>query len=239
MDQEVAPGRDLVTYGTTSWVASNNPGEPLATDAHARRWPNRGSARDWPAGSTNGAGYRLYWRHDTQAWCRTSDASDCAGWDEITPCNANTLLDAAWPRVSVNNRPPRRQTREQKPGWRRNKTGGNKRRIPLDETLRRKPILNKTEGIIRRRNQTKSSAPLTNFVAAFKLSQNARQVIRQNLVVSLGTVAVLVAFAMLGKIPLTLGVVGHEGSTVVVVLNSLRLLFMKTEDLSTMARREA
>jgi len=30
---------------------------------------------------------------------------------------------------------------------------------------------------------------------------------------------------MLGKIPLTIGVVGHEGSTVVVVLNSLRLLF--------------
>jgi Zn2+/Cd2+-exporting ATPase len=32
---------------------------------------------------------------------------------------------------------------------------------------------------------------------------------------------------MLGKIPLTLGVVGHEGSTVVVVMNSLRLLFGK------------
>ena len=30
---------------------------------------------------------------------------------------------------------------------------------------------------------------------------------------------------MFGKIPLTLGVVGHEGSTVVVVMNSLRLLF--------------
>jgi Cd2+/Zn2+-exporting ATPase len=32
---------------------------------------------------------------------------------------------------------------------------------------------------------------------------------------------------MLGKIPLTIGVVGHEGSTVVVVMNSLRLLFGK------------
>ena len=39
------------------------------------------------------------------------------------------------------------------------------------------------------------------------------------------TVVVLVTFAMLGKIPLTLGVVGHEGSTVIVVMNSLRLLF--------------
>jgi Cd2+/Zn2+-exporting ATPase len=66
---------------------------------------------------------------------------------------------------------------------------------------------------------------LENFLAAFRLSQRARRVIRQNLVISLGTVVVLVSFALLGKIPLTIGVVGHEGSTVVVVMNSLRLLF--------------
>ncbi|MDB6016237.1 MAG: heavy metal translocating P-type ATPase [Pedosphaera sp.] len=66
---------------------------------------------------------------------------------------------------------------------------------------------------------------LENFLAAFRLSQRARRIIRQNLVISLGTVVVLVCFALLGKIPLTLGVVGHEGSTVVVVMNSLRLLF--------------
>jgi Cd2+/Zn2+-exporting ATPase len=65
---------------------------------------------------------------------------------------------------------------------------------------------------------------LENFLIAFQLSRRARTVIRQNLVISLGTVAVLVTFAILGKIPLTLGVIGHEGSTVVVVLNSLRLL---------------
>jgi Zn2+/Cd2+-exporting ATPase len=68
---------------------------------------------------------------------------------------------------------------------------------------------------------------LENFLAAFRLSQRARAIIRQNLVISLGTVCVLVTFAMFGKIPLTLGVVGHEGSTVVVVMNSLRLLFGK------------
>ena len=66
---------------------------------------------------------------------------------------------------------------------------------------------------------------LENFLAAFRLSQRARAIIRQNLFISLGTVVVLVTFAMLGKIPLTIGVVGHEGSTVVVVMNSLRLLF--------------
>jgi len=65
---------------------------------------------------------------------------------------------------------------------------------------------------------------LENFVAAFRLSQRARRVIRQNLVVSLGTVALLVGGALAGTIPLTLGVIGHEGSTVIVVLNSLRLL---------------
>jgi Cd2+/Zn2+-exporting ATPase len=66
---------------------------------------------------------------------------------------------------------------------------------------------------------------LENFLAAFRLSQRARRIIRKNLVISLGTVAVLVTFALLGKIPLTIGVVGHEGSTVIVVMNSLRLLF--------------
>lgn len=66
---------------------------------------------------------------------------------------------------------------------------------------------------------------LENFLAAFRLSQRARSIIRQNLVISLGTVAVLVFFALWGRIPLPVGVVGHEGSTVIVVMNSLRLLF--------------
>jgi Zn2+/Cd2+-exporting ATPase len=66
---------------------------------------------------------------------------------------------------------------------------------------------------------------LENFLAAFRLSQRARAIIRQNLVISLGTVVVLVLLALAGFIPLTIGVVGHEGSTVIVVMNSLRLLF--------------
>jgi Cd2+/Zn2+-exporting ATPase len=66
---------------------------------------------------------------------------------------------------------------------------------------------------------------LENFLAAFRLSQRARRIIRENLVISLGTVVVLVTLALLGEIPLTIGVVGHEGSTVIVVMNSLRLLF--------------
>jgi Cd2+/Zn2+-exporting ATPase len=65
---------------------------------------------------------------------------------------------------------------------------------------------------------------LENFLAAFRLSQRARRIIRQNLFISLGTVVGLVGVALAGKIPLTVGVVGHEGSTVIVVINSLRLL---------------
>jgi cation transport ATPase len=36
--------------------------------------------------------------------------------------------------------------------------------------------------------------------------------------------AVLMVFAMFGAIPLPLGVLGHEGSTLIVVANGLRLL---------------
>jgi Zn2+/Cd2+-exporting ATPase len=68
---------------------------------------------------------------------------------------------------------------------------------------------------------------LENVLTACQLSRRAKAIIRQNLFISLGTVAVLVVFALAGAIPLTLAVVGHEGSTVVVVLNSLRLLFGK------------
>ncbi|MEP6667661.1 MAG: cation-translocating P-type ATPase [Chthoniobacter sp.] len=69
---------------------------------------------------------------------------------------------------------------------------------------------------------------LENFLAAYELSRRARTIIRQNLALSLGVIVVLVTLALFQKIPLTLGVVGHEGSTLVVVLNSLRLLFGPT-----------
>jgi Cd2+/Zn2+-exporting ATPase len=74
---------------------------------------------------------------------------------------------------------------------------------------------------------------LENFLAAVRLSRSARSIIRQNLALSLGTIVVLVCSALGGWIPLTLGVVGHEGSTVIVVLNSLRLLFLRTTEETT------
>lgn len=68
---------------------------------------------------------------------------------------------------------------------------------------------------------------LENFYEAYTLSRRARTIIRQNLTISLGVIAVLVISALGFSLPLTLGVIGHEGSTVVVVLNSLRLLSSK------------
>lgn len=73
---------------------------------------------------------------------------------------------------------------------------------------------------------------LENFLAARRLSARARRIIRQNLVLSLGTVVVLAALAIGGSIPLTLGVLGHEGSTVLVVLNSLRLILGRSPSAS-------
>jgi Cd2+/Zn2+-exporting ATPase len=71
---------------------------------------------------------------------------------------------------------------------------------------------------------------IENYLAATDLSHRARTIIRQNLAIALGTVLLMVAAAILGWIPLSVGVFAHEGSTVVVCLNSLRLLFAKAWD---------
>jgi Cd2+/Zn2+-exporting ATPase len=68
---------------------------------------------------------------------------------------------------------------------------------------------------------------IENFLAAFQLSRRARTIIRQNLAIALGTVVLMGLAAILGWIPLSIGVLAHEGSTVFVCLNSLRLLFGK------------
>ena len=68
---------------------------------------------------------------------------------------------------------------------------------------------------------------LENFVTAYNLSRRAKAIIGQNITIALGTVIVMALLALFNGIPLSLGVVAHEGSTVIVVLNSLRLLFVK------------
>ncbi|MFE2587076.1 heavy metal translocating P-type ATPase [Streptomyces sp. NPDC059378] len=56
------------------------------------------------------------------------------------------------------------------------------------------------------------------------LSRRARRLVVQNLVIAGVFIAGLVAWDLIGTLPLPLGVAGHEGSTVIVGLNGLRLL---------------
>ncbi|WP_425547308.1 heavy metal translocating P-type ATPase [Actinomadura vinacea] len=60
--------------------------------------------------------------------------------------------------------------------------------------------------------------------AVIALSRRARRVVIANLVIAGTFIVVLVAWDLLGHLPLPLGVAGHEGSTVIVGLNGLRLL---------------
>jgi Cd2+/Zn2+-exporting ATPase len=65
---------------------------------------------------------------------------------------------------------------------------------------------------------------LKNVAFAVGLSRQARRVVFQNLAFALAVIVLLVVSALGIDLPLTLGVVGHEGSTVLVCLNGLRLL---------------
>ncbi|HEX2905118.1 MAG TPA: heavy metal translocating P-type ATPase, partial [Jatrophihabitans sp.] len=57
-----------------------------------------------------------------------------------------------------------------------------------------------------------------------RLSRRARRVVLANLAMAATVIAVLVVWDLVGTLPLPLGVAGHEGSTVLVGLNGLRLL---------------
>ncbi|MBT8396974.1 MAG: HAD-IC family P-type ATPase [Gemmatimonadetes bacterium] len=59
---------------------------------------------------------------------------------------------------------------------------------------------------------------------ARSLSVRARKIVIQNLVFSSGVIVTLVVLALLGSVSLPAGVVGHEGSTIIVIFNGLRLL---------------
>lgn len=57
-----------------------------------------------------------------------------------------------------------------------------------------------------------------------RLGRKARKIVRQNVWFSVGWMGLLVVAAMTIGLPLTFAVVAHEGSTVLVILNGLRLL---------------
>ncbi|MCO5209837.1 MAG: cadmium-translocating P-type ATPase [Caldilinea sp.] len=78
------------------------------------------------------------------------------------------------------------------------------------------------------------SSDLSKLPFTLQLSRKAERIIRQNVIFSVSVIVVLVMSTILLPLfipgfllPLPLGVVGHEGSTLIVVANGLRLLRMK------------
>ncbi len=69
-----------------------------------------------------------------------------------------------------------------------------------------------------------TSDDLLKVAYAVALGRRALTVVKQNLVVALSVIAALVLADLFGRISLPFGVVGHEGSTLLVTLNGLRLL---------------
>ena len=65
---------------------------------------------------------------------------------------------------------------------------------------------------------------LSTLPAAIALSRRARRLVKANLIIAATFITVLVCWDLFGNLPLPLGVAGHEGSTVIVGLNGLRLL---------------
>ena len=65
---------------------------------------------------------------------------------------------------------------------------------------------------------------LTKLPYLLRLSRKSKRVVWQNITFSMAVIVLLLFGVFLIDLPLTLGVIGHEGSTLLVVLNGLRLL---------------
>ncbi|WP_047984719.1 heavy metal translocating P-type ATPase [Ornithinibacillus californiensis] len=65
---------------------------------------------------------------------------------------------------------------------------------------------------------------LNKIMNAVKLSKRMNRIVKQNVYFSIGVIAVLLISNYFQAIDLPLGVIGHEGSTILVILNGLRLL---------------
>jgi Zn2+/Cd2+-exporting ATPase len=65
---------------------------------------------------------------------------------------------------------------------------------------------------------------LPRIAEAVKLSRKMNRIIKQNVIFSICVIMVLISSNFLQALALPLGVIGHEGSTILVILNGLRLL---------------
>ncbi|NMA05974.1 MAG: cadmium-translocating P-type ATPase [Acholeplasmataceae bacterium] len=68
---------------------------------------------------------------------------------------------------------------------------------------------------------------LENIIKVKKLSKRLRNIVLQNVIFSISVIILLLVFNIFGLVMITLGVIAHEGSTILVILNSLRLLYIK------------
>lgn len=68
------------------------------------------------------------------------------------------------------------------------------------------------------------SEDMGRLAEAHRLARRTSRIIRQNLAFAMGAMAILVTGGLFFELPLPLAVIGHEGGTVLVVLNGLRLL---------------
>ncbi len=73
------------------------------------------------------------------------------------------------------------------------------------------------------------SDDLSKLPFAVALSRKSRRIIWQNLVISLSVIALLIPLALSGLAGIGLAIVLHEGSTLLVVANALRLLRFRPE----------
>ncbi|MGY3778975.1 heavy metal translocating P-type ATPase [Isobaculum melis] len=68
---------------------------------------------------------------------------------------------------------------------------------------------------------------LAKVVTAYDLSQRLHRVVWQNIIFAIAVIICLITANLFQFVNLPLGVVGHEGSTILVILNGLRLLYIK------------
>ncbi|MFF6017438.1 heavy metal translocating P-type ATPase [Lysinibacillus fusiformis] len=65
---------------------------------------------------------------------------------------------------------------------------------------------------------------LSKIAYAVRLSRKMQRIVKQNIIFSIGVIILLIATNFLQVVDLPLGVIGHEGSTILVILNGLRML---------------
>lgn len=80
------------------------------------------------------------------------------------------------------------------------------------------------------------ASDLSKLPFALRLGRKAEAIVRQNVIFSVAVIITLVVATVIVpifvpdfRVPLPLGVVGHEGSTLIVVTNGLRMLAMRTK----------